>query len=141
MNEDQRASTARPVALVCGEPRLRRLLRLALEAGGYLVLDGAEEATWLAETNAIAAVVDLDSLRRCARTTARLGPWGAPDRLPALFISVYPAAPVDDRRAGPTDYLQPPFPPDELVRRLSRLLSGAERTSTACAANDLVSRE
>jgi hypothetical protein len=104
---------------------LRRLLRLALEADGYLVLDYADEATWLAATEPVAAVVDLDSLRRCARGVTRLGPRGAPDRLPALFISVYPAAPEEERRAGPTDYLQPPFPPDELLRRLGRLLTSA----------------
>src|SRR5207237_4481776 len=49
---------ARPaVGLVCREPRLRRILCLELEAGGYRVLDGGDPAPAPALDEAIAAVV------------------------------------------------------------------------------------
>src|SRR5262249_31383113 len=90
MNQNPLTPTRQPVALVCGEPRLRRILRLALESGGYRVLDYADRTTPLAGAEPVAAVVDVDSLGRCPGAASRLGARGAPDRLPALFISIYP---------------------------------------------------
>ncbi|HLH26720.1 MAG TPA: hypothetical protein VK066_29705 [Chloroflexota bacterium] len=120
----QQAGAARPaVALVCGEPRLRRILRLALEREGYAVLDYADGA-WAGPAPApVAAVVDLDSLWLCPTAVEQLGAHGAPDGLPALFISVYPAEPERLARNAPSDYLQPPFPADDVAVRLAALLS------------------
>lgn len=129
MNDDALAPTRRSVALVCGEPRLRRILRLSLEGGGYLVLDYADNTCARAGPEPVAVVIDLDSLYRCPRAAARIGARGALDRLPALFVSIYPAVPGDELWQGPTDYLQPPFAADELLRRLERLLPASERAS------------
>ena len=83
------------------------------------MLDYAAAAAPATLAEPVAAVVDLDSLHLCAAVGERLG---APDALPALFISVYPAELERLSRQGPTDYLQPPFPPEEVVRRLGVLL-------------------
>ncbi len=136
MNEEKFAPAVQPVALVCGEPRLRRILRLALEVGGYVVLDYADDATAPAGSEPAALVIDLDSLHWCPGAVARMGARGALDRLPAVCISIYPTAPEDERRQGPTEYLQPPFPADELVSRLRRLLTTSGGASTACAADN-----
>jgi FixJ family two-component response regulator len=129
---DQESTAARPaVALVCGEPRLRRLLRLALEAGGYTVRDYPGLRDLAAPGTVAAAVVDLDSLRpRLVGRALHLRPPCLPETLPTVLISVYPAE-VERPRAGPTDYLQPPFPADEIVRRVERLLRAAARRGVA----------
>ncbi|HZS02256.1 MAG TPA: hypothetical protein VFE37_26300 [Chloroflexota bacterium] len=114
------------VALVCGEPRLRRLLQLALEAGGYAVRDCPRPRDLPAASELAALVVDLDSLRpRLRPPLAHLRAHGLPDAVPALCISVYPAEPEEMPRAGPTDYLEPPFPAGEVARRVGRLLGEA----------------
>jgi DNA-binding response OmpR family regulator len=112
------------VALVCGEPRLRRILRLALEAGGYGVRDYRAPRDVPVSSVVVAAVVDLDSLRPYQSAD------GLPDTMPALLISVYPAEAEERLRPGPADYLQPPFRADELISRVGRLL-GATRAPDA----------
>jgi DNA-binding response OmpR family regulator len=125
---DEQLAPPRPVALVCGEPRLRRLLRLALEAGGYAVRDCPRPRDLPPPSELAAVVVDLDSLRpRLLASLAHLRAHGLPDTLPALCISVYPVEPDEGARPGPTDYLQPPFPADEVARRVARLLAAAAR--------------
>jgi DNA-binding response OmpR family regulator len=122
------------VALVCGEPRLRRLLRLALERDGYVVLDYAD-GRWPGPGLApAAAVVDLDSLGRCLTAVEQFGVLGAPGGLPTLFISVYPAEPERLAHNAPCDYLQPPFPTDEVGVRLTALLRqpGESPSATSC---------
>jgi DNA-binding response OmpR family regulator len=121
---DWSPTAARPaVALVCGEPRLRRILHLALERDGYAVLDYAD-GPWAGPGLApVAAVVDLDSLPLCPAAVDQLGAHGALAGLPVLFISVYPAEPERLALDAPSDYLQPPFPADEVVVRLAALLS------------------
>ncbi len=136
MTDEQLALTHQPVALVCGEPRLRRILRLALEAGGYAVRDCQQLRELPAPGELAAAVVDLDSLRpRPVAPGASLRACGVPDGVPALFISVYPAEPEDWPRHGLADYLQPPFPTDEVARRVERLLRQRGRGASAAAAN------
>jgi hypothetical protein len=132
MTDEQRAPASRPVALVCGAPRLHRILRLALEAAGYAVRDCARLSDLPAATDLAAVVVDLDSLRPPLR--ASVADWralGLPDALPALCISIYPAEPGASPRPGPSEYLQPPFPADEVGRRVQRLLDAAARLPAA----------
>ena len=108
------------VALVCREARLRTVLRLALEADGYAV-EPCEQLTLGTASAPSAIVVDLDSLRLDAPSAvAALRAGGVPDATPLLLVSVYPPASGDLARAGPTDYLQPPFAPQEFARRLRR---------------------
>src|SRR5262249_40583388 len=104
------------------------------------VLDYADDTTLPAGSEPAALVIDLDSLHRCPDTVARASARGAFDRLPALCISIYPTAPEDERRRGPTDYLQPPFPADEVARRLRGLLKGHAQASTACGADNSTSQ-
>ena len=120
------------VALVCGAPRLRRILRLALEAGGYDVRECLGLSDLAAADGVAASLVDLDSLRlRPAVRDAYLRTAGLPETLPTLFISIYPAEAEERSRPGPTDYLQPPFPADEVARRVEGLLRAAGRPGAA----------
>jgi DNA-binding response OmpR family regulator len=115
------AATPRPkVALLCPEPRLRRVLTLALEADGLDVLGWPDPNSSLAETPAI-VIADLDSLG--------WDPISAIHRLlnvriayttPLLLISVYPH--VLENVGRTVRLLQPPFAWDELTRRVRCLL-------------------
>lgn len=128
------ATTSAPptIALICGEPRLCRILRLALEADGYEVRECARLRELVALGAVAAAVVDLDSLRlRPAAREAYLRTANLSETLPTLFISVYPMEGAGRSRPGPTDYLQPPFPADEVARRVERLLRAAGRPGVA----------
>jgi hypothetical protein len=111
------------VALLCPEPRLRRILRLALESDGYRLVE------WNAISPAVAVealVVDLDGLGwRPPAALAALGAAGLTDPPALLLISVYPAEAGAARGARPLEYLQPPFSPREFVTRLGRLLERA----------------
>lgn len=110
------------VALLCPEARLGRILRLALQADGYHVLEwSAAAAPWAAPVDAV--VVDLDGARwRPSAAVATLRAWGVDDATALLLISVYPPEPEPHERRGRLDYLQPPFAPEELTARLRRLL-------------------
>ena len=128
MTQEQPSPMPATVALVCGEPRLSRLLRLALEAGGYGVRECSGPLEVAAPSAVAAAVVDLDSLRpRPVALGPHLRSHGLPETLPMLFISVYPAGVEERPRPGPTDYLQPPFPADEVAVRVERLLHATGR--------------
>jgi DNA-binding response OmpR family regulator len=129
---DDPTQVPQTIALVCAEPRLRRILRLALEIGGYTVRDCPHLWDLPALGAVVAAVVDLDSLRPLP---IALGPqpreYGLPDALPTIFISVYPAEVAEQPRSGPTDYLQPPFPADEIASRVGRLLRASGQPHAA----------
>jgi DNA-binding NtrC family response regulator len=132
MTRDEPPQEPQTVALVCGEPRLRRILRLALEAGGYNVRECPRLRDLPASGTVAAAVVDLDSLRpRPVALDPYLHIAGLPETLPALLISVYPPEAVERPRPGPTDYLQPPFPADEIAARVERLIRAAARLGGA----------
>jgi hypothetical protein len=107
-------------------------LRLALEAGGYIVHDYSAPRDLPAPGAVAAAVVDLDSLRPpLVGGALHQRTRDLPETLPALLISVYPAEGEERRRAGPTDYVQPPFPADEIARRVARLLRAVGETDGA----------
>ncbi len=126
MINDQSGGTALPVAVVCGEPRLRRMLRLSLEAEKYGVRECNDLADLTTAGDLWAAVVDLDSLGLSPRDAARrIAASGAPLAVPLLFISIYPHEPESFPPRRPTDCLQPPFPAGELVCRLRRLRAAA----------------
>jgi hypothetical protein len=115
-----------PIALICPERRLRLVLRLALEGVGYDVLDWSSAPSERQGNDVVAAVVDLDSSRLRPETVVdRLSTWGLPGATPLLLISVYPRDCGNVQREAPTEYLQPPFAPRELVCHLARLLTGA----------------
>ncbi len=128
---DDLAVGARPaVALVCAEPRLGRILRLALEVRGYEVRESADLDRLPATVALDAAVLDVDSLGVAPREAARrLRAGGARAGLPLLIISIYPREPESLPQRHPTTYLQPPFAPEELVRRLERLLNRTDRAT------------
>lgn len=111
------------VAVLCPEPRLRRILRLALQADGRVVV---EWRAGLAPSGPPVAllVADLDSLRWPARCAiARLRQLGVAERTAVLLISVYPPDEGQFEGRGLLDYLQPPFGPRELAERAARLLA------------------
>jgi hypothetical protein len=125
-------SAGPPILLLCREPRLRALLRLALQAEGYTVRDGIGPAAPPPPTSAAAVVVDLDSLDlQPAGTVAALAAAGVADATPLLLISVYPLELVSIPWVGPTAYLQPPFAPRELARRVGRVLGAPTRVERA----------
>ena len=103
------------VALLCPEPRLRRILALALEADGLLVCD------WPHPTLSV-VVADLDSLGWDAEEALRR--LGA--ETPMLLISVYPQQ-LDDLNDGrAVAALQPPFRWREFTRRVRCLLRATQ---------------
>jgi DNA-binding response OmpR family regulator len=127
LNDDRHDGRGLPVALVCPEHRLKLVLRLALEAAGYAVLDWSHLPGAVHAGEPGALVVDLDSASlRPSTAIARLGAWGVAPTTPVLFISVYPPERHNGRHAAPTEYLQPPFAPQEFLRRVGRLLARAE---------------
>jgi DNA-binding response OmpR family regulator len=129
VNDDRPVGGGRPVALVCPEHRLKLVLRLTLEAAGYAVLDWSHLPGAVHAGEPGALVVDLDSaFLRPSTAVARLGAWGIDPTTPVLFISVYPSERPDGRHAAPTAYLQPPFAPQEFLRRLGRLLDGNQHS-------------
>src|SRR6266508_6946166 len=101
------------VALVCSAPRLRRFLRLALEADGQRVLEWTNPAG-PPPAGVGAVVVDLDSLGWTPpAAVGAISAVGVPNATPLLLITVYPFEPngvgaAPGRRLG---YLQPPFGP------------------------------
>jgi DNA-binding response OmpR family regulator len=130
VNEDRPVGVGLPVALVCPEQRLKLVLRLALEAAGYGVLDWSHLPGAVQAGEPGALVVDLDSASlRPSTAVTRLGVWGISPTTPVLFISVYPSERPDGRHTAPTEYLQPPFAPEEFLRRVRRLLARAEPPS------------
>jgi DNA-binding response OmpR family regulator len=130
VNDDRPVGGGLPVALVCPEHRLKLVLRLALEAAGYAVLDWSHLPGAVHAGEPGALVVDLDSASlRPSTAIARLGAWGVAPTTPLLFISVYPPERHNGRHGAPTEYLQPPFAPQEFLRRVRRLLARAEPPS------------
>jgi hypothetical protein len=127
-----------PVALLCPEPRLRRILRLALDADGFAVSESPDPSVRLVSP-VLAVVADLDSLRWSWRTvTRRLVELGAESSIPLLLISVVP---IEPDHVGPNwllDTLQPPFAPGTFIGRLRGLLARAEvRSGSDVAARGL----
>ncbi len=109
------------VALVGRAPRLRRVLRLALEDADYHVLEG--ESLALPWTTVAAVVVDLDSLGlRPAGLLSSLRTRGLAAAAPLVLVSVYPPEGALPAWRGPLEYLQPPFAPAEIVYRIRRAL-------------------
>ena len=124
---DRHVGAATPVvALLCPEARLRRILRLALRADGYDVVEWGDASTPPSAPPVDAVVVDLDGLRcRPPAAIAALRARGVEDATALLLISVYPSEPDCPERAGPLDYLQPPFALQEFAGRVGRLLVNA----------------
>jgi DNA-binding response OmpR family regulator len=119
-------STARPsVALLCPEPRLRRILGLSLEAAGLAIIDRPWPSSPLATPPSV-VVADLDGLGWDLMTTLQhLANARLDDATPALLVSVYPYE-ADGLGSGrPLDVLQPPFSSQELTRRVHALLRRA----------------
>ena len=107
---------ATTIALLCPALRLRRIVRLVLEAAGYPVVDW-DDPTRPPRRVPAAVVADLDSLGWVAsEAPGRLSAAGIAPATPVLLISVYPHLP------NGLAYLQPPFGPDELVARVRGLL-------------------
>jgi hypothetical protein len=102
------------VALLCPEPRWRRVLSLVLEAEGLAVLDWPAKA---APPPSSIVVVDLDSLGwGPAEAIGRLG-----GETPMLLLSVYPQH-LDLSNGRPLALLQPPFRWREFRHRVRCLL-------------------
>jgi two-component system KDP operon response regulator KdpE len=115
------------IAVLCPQPRLRRLLRVSLLADGYEVVEWST-ASRPKNPGVDAVVADLDSLRQEAQDVLTLlREWCVAEATALLFISVYPLELRSLRHGGPYDELQPPYPPDELSDRIRRLL---ERTGS-----------
>jgi hypothetical protein len=116
------SSAERPcVALLCPEPRLRRILALALETDGLLVCDCPLPGQ-PSESDAAVVVADLDSLGWDAtEAVRRLGV-----ATPLLLISVYPQH-LDDVNTGRfVAALQPPFRWRDFSWRVRCLLRAAQ---------------
>lgn len=110
------------VALLCPEPRWRRILALVLEADGLRVCDWPVSAR-ASETTPGVVVVDLDSLGLdAAHAVRQLG-----GDTPVLLISVYPQQLDHLNNGRRVAALQPPFRWRELTRRV-RCLLRANRT-------------
>jgi hypothetical protein len=113
------------VALLCPEPRLRRILALALEADGLLVCDWPLSGQ-VSDSSPGAVVADLDSLGwDAAEAIGRLG-----IETPMLLISVYPQQLDGLKNLRPVAALQPPFRWRDFSRRV-RCLLRTSRTQQA----------
>jgi hypothetical protein len=105
------------VALLCPEPRLRRILALALEMDGLLVCDWPPSGQG-SDSKPRVVVADLDSLGWDA--TEAVGRLGV--ETPLLLISVYPQQ-LDGLSNGRSiAALQPPFRWRDFPRRVRCLL-------------------
>ncbi len=112
------------IALLCPEPRLRRILRLALESDGYRLVEWSGLGRQVGAVDAL--VVDLDGLSwRPPALWAALGAAGLANRPALLLISIYPIEAGEAGEAGPLEYLQPPFSPREFLARVGQLLQEA----------------
>jgi CheY-like chemotaxis protein len=116
------------VLLVEDEPALRGMIRETLEQAGYRVLEGAApgEALSLAESHE--GTIDLMltdvvmpemSGRQLAERLQRLQP-----ETPVVYMSGYPddAIGQDGMLDGATHFLQKPFTPQRLLRKLREVL-------------------
>jgi DNA-binding response OmpR family regulator len=114
------------IALLCPEPRLRRILRLALESHGYRLVEWSGISRQVEPVDAI--VADLDGLGwRPPAALAALRAAGLANPPALLFISVYPPEAGETGDAGSLAYLQPPFSPREFLARVGQLLQRANR--------------
>ena len=118
------------VLVVDDEPDILLLHRLNLEAAGHRVVlaaDGVTALERIAEERPDAVVLDV--------MMPVLDGWGVLERLrtdpsppPVLVVSAK-SSPADVNRArqlGAGDYLAKPYDPEELLRRVARLLASAE---------------
>ncbi len=119
------------VLLVEDEPRVRRLMLDALRRDGHVVLEAGDgrEALELAEAGAEPfdlLVTDVVMPRLGGRPVAEALRARQPG-LQVLFVSGYPDDAMIQRGVLPegADFLQKPFPPDALVRRVRELLAPA----------------
>jgi hypothetical protein len=113
------------VALLCAQQRLRTVLRLALQAADYEVVEW-HHLTAPSDRFVAAVVVDLDSLGKdVSSALSLLDTWCVDESTSLLFISVYPLDLRSLQRAGPCDELQPPFSPIVLIDRVRHLLRRA----------------
>ncbi|HEX6643188.1 MAG TPA: response regulator [Gemmatimonadales bacterium] len=118
------------VLVVEDEPVVRRLVRSALEEAGYAVLeagDGVEALTTLRRTDGQVKLVlsDVVMPRMGGQELARELREERPG-LPLLFMSGYQGEDVTDRGLiGPGEpFMQKPFAPEELARRVRAILDG-----------------
>jgi hypothetical protein len=110
------------VVVLCPEPRLDRLLRMALEADGFCVDARPGGIVGRPSPGVMAVVADLDSLGwRLETASAELAAIGFDDTIARVLISVRPPEP-NDHLGSNSIYLQPPFSPREFVRRVKSLL-------------------
>ena len=109
------------VALLCPEPRLRRILALALQTEGLLVCHWPVSGQ-ASELSPGVVVADLDSLGWDATEAVhRLGL-----QTPLLLISVYPQQLDGLKNGRSVAALQPPFRWRDFPRRVRCLLRATE---------------
>lgn len=123
--DGQRAISLAPapfrVALVCPEPRLRRMLSLMLGSDGLAVFDWVPGSP-LASSPAL-LVTDLDSLGwDAAIALGRLTEAGVSEMVPIVSISIYPQDQENSGIGGRVSFLQPPFTSLALSRLVRSLL-------------------
>lgn len=124
------------ILLVDDDPRLRELVRIALERGGYEVVtaaDGTRALTHAARELPDLIVLDvglpeIDGFEVCRRIRAR-------SQVPILFLTAR-----DDEidrilglELGADDYVTKPFSPRELVARVRAILKRTGRGGAAAA--------
>jgi hypothetical protein len=110
------------IALLCLAPRMRRILRLALQAGGHLVLDWTDPAS-PPRRPASALVIDLDSLGWTPSLAAHvITAFACLAATPVLMITIYPYEPDGLASGRRLAVLQPPFGPDAFVACVHSLL-------------------
>jgi two-component system KDP operon response regulator KdpE len=125
---------ATPTALLIDdEPQIRRLLRISLEADGYLVFDAANGREGLREAAGRhpdiivldLGLPDLDGIE----VVGRLREWST---TPVVILSARDGAEekVAALDAGADDYVTKPFHTEELLARLRVALRHVHRTDT-----------
>lgn len=129
MREAPTYTSHAPVVLVIDDdPPLRRMLSLTLRDGGFAVLpaaDGQAALDLLAADPSLpdAIVLDLEMPVMDGRAFFRaLRERGF--EVPVIVVSAYGAR-TAQRQLGAESYLDKPFSPDELVRRVRSLLQPA----------------
>jgi two-component system, cell cycle sensor histidine kinase and response regulator CckA len=128
---ENRAPSAIPkgtetVLLVEDESAVRSLLRAVLQSNGYQVIEAADGESGAARAASYDAHIDLlltDVVmpklggRQLAELLRRTRP-----NIRVLFMSGYTDQPIDDDRGGVDAFLQKPFSPVELTRKLREIL-------------------
>jgi len=122
--EEMSAEPKKTVLVVDDDPAILRFMRLSLLAHGYEALmaaDGEEALAIIRARNP--DIVILDILLPKKEGLSVLRELRGFSQVPVIVVSAYDALGEKALKVGANDFLQKPFAPDELLRRIGVVLN------------------